>query len=796
MRSLRDTGLLFPSTFSSDEKRLKEIFEKLRTIRKAIAATNKVNVNATVGDNLKTERKTTKRHLQQAEEATEEVKRKVLIGAMSFKKVDERKDSFKRSSLVGRRRGSGKAKIDSDTVINSNTEFLPPSADNGNNKPLSSDDHSGTKKKSEEPSDSLDTHKSPIDFDTGKSAASNVPGTSGSSSTSKRILASGTSSSSDTCVSVASDTFDTYKARDGSSSFDNYKPINLSDSGDFDASGPSPFDIYKPTSIGGNEFDNYKSGSAQPFSFDTTSGSSPFIGFERPKPCRGPCLYIRGYDLVADSLQNVFSKYGVINRVFVEERQKSAFITYATTEEAEAAIKEMDGNMVNGITLRVSFARRQNQCGDSGHFRSSESFDRGNDGDEKNYSNRSRSERSGRFLGNERIRFRGEKSGRGRGRGRMCESGESLLSTAFTETSDDFWSKNKSSNDESTVQASRDKDDFWSARRLSTGRMSEPNVEKDKEGNGFDTYKSAISAGGGDDLNVSNNEDDDFDIYKSFSDEGGNSSSNCQKNLGKRRGNYEHLRDERQGGFCDDRYRNFRGGRRHNGIPPRGSRNRGGPLWWSRKQSNELKDVNYCSTDNFNTGRESSCLTGDESEDKGEHSKSDSANRESESLGKNDDGKDDFGPSCSRRSNYEGGESCPFSVARSGSDQSFRRSTGGDYRSGRRGGNRGGRFRRQRCDIDNKSTWSDEEGKSCYDEWPDVNSRPLRDSWFASVGDKMPNSPPPPPPMSEVQVAWSEATKKTSKGTAAATKREEITAMQRKLEIRKQVSYDEDDPFA
>ncbi|VDN94656.1 unnamed protein product, partial [Brugia pahangi] len=61
MRSVRDTGVLFPSTLTSDEKRLKEAYEKLRAIRKAIAATNKVNVSGTVSDNLKTERKTTKR---------------------------------------------------------------------------------------------------------------------------------------------------------------------------------------------------------------------------------------------------------------------------------------------------------------------------------------------------------------------------------------------------------------------------------------------------------------------------------------------------------------------------------------------------------------------------------------------------------------------------------------------------------------------------------------------------------------------------------------------------------------
>ncbi|VDN87244.1 unnamed protein product, partial [Brugia pahangi] len=136
----------FPSTLTSDEKRLKEAYEKLRAIRKAIAATNKVNVSGTVGDNLKTERKTTKRHLQQAQEATEEVKRKVLIGAVSFKKADEKKDSFKRPSLIGRRR-----------VNISNTKLLPPNADDDTYKPLPSD-YSGTTKKTGE---SSDINKSP-----------------------------------------------------------------------------------------------------------------------------------------------------------------------------------------------------------------------------------------------------------------------------------------------------------------------------------------------------------------------------------------------------------------------------------------------------------------------------------------------------------------------------------------------------------------------------------------------------------------------------------------------------------
>uniref|UniRef100_A0A0M3IC24 Negative elongation factor E n=1 Tax=Ascaris lumbricoides TaxID=6252 RepID=A0A0M3IC24_ASCLU len=89
--------------------------------------------------------------------------------------------------------------------------------------------------------------------------------------------------------------------------------------------------------------------------------SSPFESREQPQINKGPTLYVRGFDLVADSLQKAFVKHGAITRLFVEERQKSAFITFSTTEEAEAALKNMDGYMLNGITLHVSFARRQNQ---------------------------------------------------------------------------------------------------------------------------------------------------------------------------------------------------------------------------------------------------------------------------------------------------------------------------------------------------------------------------------------------------------------------------------------------------
>lgn len=435
----------------------------------------------------------------------------------------------------------------------------------------------------------------------------------------------------------------------------------------------------------------------------------------------------------------------------------------------------MDGNMVNGITLRVSFARRQNQCGDSGRFRSSKSFDRSNDDDDRSSgdrSNRFRSERSNRFRGNEHAHFRGEK--RGRGRGRTCESGNFLLPAVSAENNDDFWSgaSKVSSDERPTAEAPHDKDDFWPAGKRSPGKTSDrSSVERDnKEGDGFDTYKSTISASERD----VDKKDDDFDTYKPFSNDGRSDSSNtCSRgtvdgeNFGKRHSGLEHMGGERRGGFGNDKYRSFRGDRRGGGMPRRSNRSRGSLLWQSRKRSNELKGVDYCSTGNLDISHRSPWPTRADIGAKDDfwtsgdaHSKSDSDNRESE-LQEKGYGKSDFWPTSSHHSSSRGDESWPFSVEKSDGEQPLRGSTRGDYKSGRREGDRGGGFRRQPRDLDDKIVWpDDEEGKSsCCDGWPDVDSKPSPDSWPASSDDKMPSSPPPPPPMSDVQVAWSEASK-------------------------------------
>lgn len=143
---------------------------------------------------------------------------------------------------------------------NNSAELSPLNADDGFDtyKPFSSGDHSGTKKKMEEPSDDFDTYKPFCDSGT-RDVSGRNPGTSSVLQT----------------VSSASDNFDTYRER--TSTFDTYKPVGVDES-DFDASASS-FDTYKP-----DGFDNYKPVTQL---FSSNAGNrSHFVGFEQPKPCK------------------------------------------------------------------------------------------------------------------------------------------------------------------------------------------------------------------------------------------------------------------------------------------------------------------------------------------------------------------------------------------------------------------------------------------------------------------------------------------------------------------------------
>ncbi|VDN56778.1 unnamed protein product [Dracunculus medinensis] len=387
---MKETAIVLPTSLTEEEKALKVMFEKLRAIRKALLVATGVH-KSVANDTAKIERKTAKRSLQEAEEATEEVKRKVMSGAINLAKLDE-KITFKRSKIE-KRRDSGKLKSDADSTHINETPAV--------------------------------------------------------------------------------DGFDTYNSSgDG---FDNY-------------------------TAGDDGFDNYNSGS-----LDNHAST-------KPVPCnmenRGPTLYIRGYDLVADTLKKAFSEFGNVMWVNVEECQRTAFVTLGSAEEAEKAIEEMDGYMVNGITLRVSFARRQNQRGPMKR-----------DGGRQQYANHNKQQETvdlANLYGSTPSELYGS------------TSADSLYSTPADSKEDDGFATyqpfemNASANDGSDAQDSQNEvdianDGFDTYTPFGNEDVDKSHDTKTYEENSFDNYKPS---------NESN--DDGFDNYQATKNDGDSGFDNYQ----------------------------------------------------------------------------------------------------------------------------------------------------------------------------------------------------------------------------------------------------------------------------
>ncbi|CAJ0915488.1 unnamed protein product, partial [Mesorhabditis belari] len=88
--------------------------------------------------------------------------------------------------------------------------------------------------------------------------------------------------------------------------------------------------------------------------------STPWSSDDKPPEMgKGKILFIRGYDLQVETLESAFRKFGEIENTRVEDRQRVAYMTFKSMEGLDEVIKEMDGNMVNGVTLRVSYAKKQ-----------------------------------------------------------------------------------------------------------------------------------------------------------------------------------------------------------------------------------------------------------------------------------------------------------------------------------------------------------------------------------------------------------------------------------------------------
>ncbi|CAB4007648.1 Negative elongation factor E, partial [Paramuricea clavata] len=72
----------------------------------------------------------------------------------------------------------------------------------------------------------------------------------------------------------------------------------------------------------------------------------------------GNTIFIKGYGLTEEIVRNQFHKFGTVTDVRFE-RDRFGFVTYKTSDEAEKAVNEMNGERVENVNVHVSYARRQ-----------------------------------------------------------------------------------------------------------------------------------------------------------------------------------------------------------------------------------------------------------------------------------------------------------------------------------------------------------------------------------------------------------------------------------------------------
>ena len=82
-------------------------------------------------------------------------------------------------------------------------------------------------------------------------------------------------------------------------------------------------------------------------------------GYDRREPKKGNTVYVYGTGLTEAIVQKTFNGFGNIVNMSMETEKNCAFVTFQNMEHAEEAITQMHGSMVQGVSLRVSLARRQ-----------------------------------------------------------------------------------------------------------------------------------------------------------------------------------------------------------------------------------------------------------------------------------------------------------------------------------------------------------------------------------------------------------------------------------------------------
>merc|ERR1719182_104645 len=96
----------------------------------------------------------------------------------------------------------------------------------------------------------------------------------------------------------------------------------------------------------------------------------PFPGamppYSSPSPPTEPSIAVSvdgmkfQYQLTEDDLSKVFSRYGNVKAIRVDEAGAAAVITFYSASDAQGAMSDLNGKVLNGLegTLRISWANQ------------------------------------------------------------------------------------------------------------------------------------------------------------------------------------------------------------------------------------------------------------------------------------------------------------------------------------------------------------------------------------------------------------------------------------------------------
>lgn len=104
-----------------------------------------------------------------------------------------------------------------------------------------------------------------------------------------------------------------------------------------------------------NLYDNFVS--EKMLEKNTEGEKSDFVKGDKPK--QGNTIFVSGYQVTEEFLRNTFSSFGFIIDISMESEKNKGFVTFKKPESAKNAVKEMDGQLSSGNTLKVTIARRQ-----------------------------------------------------------------------------------------------------------------------------------------------------------------------------------------------------------------------------------------------------------------------------------------------------------------------------------------------------------------------------------------------------------------------------------------------------